>query len=165
VGRFLNEGDNFKLRYKYSSHLIEYVSARSRLKNANIKFICDDIVNINKYNLSRNTFDNITLSNVGDFIDNQVYFNLVVNELMPLLTERGKMMVAYLIQISSANINKLKAIDFSNSKMIENGYLLIKKQLELIEMFNKLNPKWSDFATGDGRNLNHYKDSVLVLRK
>jgi len=142
-----------------------YNKAKENIRNANIRFIHGDVRNIGRMGLSK--FDNIVLSNVGDYIANGEYFELVTKDVMSHLSSDGVIMPAYLIEFSrlarklhcSKEYKGLAGINPTVAKM--NG---------LVDMFREIGGELEYFDTGHGRgsyvfSLGEETDAAIILRK
>lgn len=141
---FIDDEFNIKALVKMNPYLNNddnYYRLRSQIHNIrNVRFITEDIF---EYDSDRK-FDNINLSNLGLLYKIGVFEKLIYN-MVDMLNDNGKMLVAYLFDVDTCNeIN-------------------IKRLLEILPN----NADMESFIGSNGIevNCNVFKDSVITYKK
>ena len=165
--QFLSTDCDRILKCNYLSSEIEYDKARANSKRAKITFMCNDITKLSKTVLDKTlSFDNIVLSNIGDYIPAETFYDFVTNKLMNSLSNNGRLMALYIIKMEIKQMEMYKHIDFDT---VGFGHLpefaLVRNQLELISLFNQHTSEILSFETGNGRKYDCKEDSAIILRK
>ena len=146
--------DEEKIRILKSMNLYlqnesKYNECKKTIETFEPKIIKGDIL---KINFDR-TFDNIWLSNIPQYLNNEQFKNLV-DKMINYLNEEGKLLISYLYQ---TQIDTKYYPDYAPIYNLKENYEALKDYLIYIESFKGINGIMEDEETK--------KDSILIYKK
>lgn len=142
---------NYKDLKLINTYLINegnYYQLRKEIKNVCIEFINSDIEEVK---LNR-IFDNIWLSNLGQYYDDLRSFKYLIDKLLSYLNKEGKMLIAYL---------------FVTNERYEKSFAPIYNLEVFMKLFEGYNAKQIEIESTRGIEYNAPKmrDSVFIYKK
>lgn len=153
IRKTLFETDEFRtdLIIKHNPYLkseLDYSEAKEKIKKVRPKFIYDNIFNIS----DQNKYDNIWLSNIATWLNDEKQIIKLVDKTEKCLNENGKLMISYLY-------GKVKGIKY------QSNWAPIYNLKRMHEILKKYNVRLEEFEGVNKRSYNKDKDNILVLKK